>query len=133
MGPEGPSRFFVPLVVGQAVLLAAPPEGAEDFSNGGSRFEVDLSTSVTAVGQVVFSDIPAPAGVARFEYSTDGGATWSTLLEMGTGYVAGHLKVSPATPIPDAAKVANCLLRTVVTGDGLANPRLRKTGLMFRP
>ncbi len=132
-GSEGPARFFVPLVVGQAILTDAPPEGAEDFSNGGSRFVVDLSTAENAIGQVVLSDIPAPTGVVRFEYSTDGGTTWGTLLDMGRGYTAGQLKASPPTPIPAGAKVIACLLRTIVTGDGLADPRIRKSGLMILP
>lgn len=132
-GYEGPARFFVPLIVGQAILTDAPPTGAEDFSNGGSRFVVDLSTASNAIGQVVLSDIPAPGGVVRFEYSTDGGATWETLVDMGPGYTAGQLKASAPTPIPAGAKVVTCLLRTIVTGDGLADPRVRKSGLMILP
>ncbi len=132
-GSEGPARFFVPLVVGQAILTDAPPTGAEDFSNGGSRFVVDLSTASNAIGQVVMSDIPAPGGVVRFEYSADGGATWGTLVDMGPGYTAGQLKASAPTPIPAGAKVLTCLLRTIVTGDGLADPRIRKSGLMILP
>jgi hypothetical protein len=126
-------RYFVPMVVGQFSTNNAPPGGEEDLGSGNSRFEIDLSTAVNVVGQVNFSVIPAPTGVARFEYSTDGGTTWSTLLEMGKGYVADQLKIGPATPVPDGAKVEFCLLRMVVTGDGVADPRCRKAGLMFRP
>ncbi|HET6202923.1 MAG TPA: hypothetical protein VFI25_08995 [Planctomycetota bacterium] len=132
-GPEGALRFFVPLIVSQGVFLNAPVAGIEDPGSGGSRFEIDLTTAANVVGQVVFSTIPSATGVARFEYSTDGGTTWTTLLGMGTGYTANTLKIGPATPVPVPAKVANCLLRMVVTGDGTADPRCQKAGLMFRP
>lgn len=85
------------------------------------------------VGQCVFSTIPSAGGELQFEYSTDGGSNWSTLLAMGTGYTANTIKISAATTVPAAAKVKDCLLRIVVTGDGIADPRLQKAGLMFQP
>ncbi|HKB16259.1 MAG TPA: hypothetical protein VKF62_09335, partial [Planctomycetota bacterium] len=91
------------------------------------------TTGVNVVGQVNFSVVPAATGVARFEYSTNAGASWSTLLDMGTGYTADTLKVSPVTAIPAGALVSSCLLRLVVTGDGQADPRVQKAGLMFQP
>ena len=85
------------------------------------------------VGQYVFSTIPAASGELIFEYSTDGGSNWSTLLAMGTGYTANTLKISAVTAVPAGAKVSDCLLRVIVTGDGVADPRLQKAGLMFQP
>jgi collagen triple helix repeat protein len=132
-GPVGTFRTFVPLVVSQLQYANAGPGGAEETTNGGSRFQIDLTNAVNVVGQVVFSTSPSVAGVARFEYSTNGGANWATLLDMGTGYTVNVLKVSPPTPVPAGAMVADCLLRLVVTGDGLVDPRVQKAGLMFRP
>ncbi|HKB14625.1 MAG TPA: hypothetical protein VKF62_01090, partial [Planctomycetota bacterium] len=121
------------LVVSQVQYANAGPGGVEELTKGGSRFQVDLTTAANVVGQVIFSTVPSAAGVARFEYSTNGGTSWATLLDMGTGYSINVLKVSPVTPVPAGAMVADCLLRMVVTGDGLADPRVQKAGLMFRP
>lgn len=133
MGPPGPLQTFVPLVVGLNTFTNAPSGGVEDLENGGSRYVIDLTQAVNVVGQVVFSTIPSGSGVARFEYSTDGGTTWSTLLSMGTGYTSDALKVSPLTAVPVGAKVADCLLRLVVTGNGQTDPKCQKAGLSFRP
>ncbi|HKB14435.1 MAG TPA: hypothetical protein VKF62_00135, partial [Planctomycetota bacterium] len=62
-GPAGPLRFFVPLVVSTSVLNNAPAGGVEDLANGGSRFQIDLTTGVNVVGQVNFSVVPAASGV----------------------------------------------------------------------
>jgi hypothetical protein len=132
-GSEGALRFFVPLIASEALYDNAPAGGLENLAKGGSRFQIDLSTAVNVVGQVNFSVIPEAAGVARFEYSADGGSSWSTLLDMGTGYAADTLKVSAATAVPVGALVSNCLLRLVVTGDGVADPTCQKAGLMFQP
>ncbi|MCI0588154.1 MAG: collagen-like protein [Planctomycetes bacterium] len=131
-GPPGPLQTFVPLVVGLNTFQNAGIAGVEDVENGGSRFVIDLTQAVNMVGQVVFSTIPAGSGVARFEYSTDGGSTWSTLLDMGAGYTSDALKASPVTAVPAGAKVSACLLRLVVTGNGQIDPKCQKAGLMFR-
>ncbi|MGH7151090.1 MAG: hypothetical protein ACREIU_10345, partial [Planctomycetota bacterium] len=131
-GPPGPLQTFVPLVVGLNTFTNAPSGGIEDVENGGSRFELDLTQAVNVVGQVVFSTVPSGSGVARFEYSTNGGASWNTLLSMGTGYTADTLKISAVTAVPNGAKVSNCLLRLVVTGNGQIDPKCQKAGLVFR-
>ncbi len=132
-GPVGTFRAFVNLVVSQLQYANAGPGGAEETTNGGSRYQIDLTTATNLVGQVVFSTVPPPAGVARFEYSTNGGTSWATLLDMGTGYTVNVLKISPVSPVPAGAMVPDCLLRLVVTGDGQIDPRVQKAGLMFRP
>ncbi|MCI0588152.1 MAG: hypothetical protein L0323_15085 [Planctomycetes bacterium] len=131
-GPEGALRFFVPLITSQVNFDDAPPAGVEILSKGGSRYEIDLTTAVKVVGQINFSVVPAATGSAIFEYSDDDGATWSTLLDMGTGYAADTLK-RVAGNVPAGALVSNCLLRVVVTGDSAADPECYKAGLMFQP
>ena len=132
-GSEGSLRFFVPLLVRSTHYVNPPVGGSEVVSNGGSRFQLDLTTASNMVGEVIFSTIPSAAGVARFEYSTNAGLSWATFLDMGTIYFADTLKLSPVTAVPAGAKVSNCLLRVVVTGNSSTDPDLEKAAIMFQP
>jgi hypothetical protein len=116
---------------GATVTLTNAPAGGVEPANQVTRMQVDLRGSDQVVGEALFSVVPA--GLLRFEYSTNGGGAWSTLLDLGTGYTANVLKISAAAAVPAGAKVATCLLRAFVTGNGTADPVLVRAGLMFRP
>lgn len=111
----------------------APAGGLEVTTTGGTRVQLDLRNAVNVVGQVAFSVVPHATGVARFEYSINGGGAWATLLDMGTGsYVANTLKISAATAVPAPAKIVTCQVRLVVTGDGVVDPVLQRADLVFQ-
>lgn len=68
------------------------------------------------------------ANGVRFEYSTDVGVTWATLLDVGAG---NAVTLSAWTAIPAAAKVNDLTLRVMVYGDGVADPILRRAEVEF--
>lgn len=123
---------YVLLTPNALTFTNAPSGGLEVTTLGGSRAQLDLRTAQNVVGQVSFSVIPHNVGVARFEYSTDGGTVWDTLVDMETGYTANVLKVSAATAVPAGAKTATCQVRVVVTGNGVVDPVLQKAALTFQ-
>lgn len=132
-GAGPPSVFLVDMVPNALTFTDAPSGGLEILTTGGSRIRADLRNASRVVGQVVFSVAPAAAGVARFEYSINDGGAWSTLLDMLTGsYTANTLKASSPGVVADAAKVSTCLLRVVVTGDGVVDAVLQKAVLSFQ-
>jgi Collagen triple helix repeat (20 copies) len=131
-GPQGPTAFRCDLVINNATLTNAPSGGLE-VSAQASRVAVDLRSTTHVVGDALFSVIPHTSGFVRFEYSVNGGGAWSTLLAMTTTYVTNTLKVSSVTAVPAGARVADVILRVVVTGDGVVDPILVRAGLMFRP
>ena len=127
-------QFYLPLNANALTFTNAAAGGTEATTLGGSRVQADLRNTVNMVGQVIYSVIPhAASGQARFEYSINGGGAWATLLAMGTGgYSTNVLKISAATAVPVEAKIVNCLLRVVTTGDGIVDPVLQKAGLMLQ-
>jgi hypothetical protein len=130
-GPAGPMITLVDLLRTNATITNAVSGGTEPAGQV-SRLQLDLRQATQVVGQVLLSVIPHSTGMVRFEYSTNG-TTWATLVEMGTGYVVNTLKISALTAVPVAAKIAGCLLRVVVTGDGVVDPVLVRAALLFRP
>lgn len=124
---------YVLLTPNALTYTNAPAGGLEVTTTGGARAQLDLRNAVNVVGQAIYSVIPATAGTTRFEYSINGGGAWATLVDVGTGgYVANAQKTSASTPVPAAAKIATCLIRVVVTGDGVADPVLQKAALNFQ-
>jgi Collagen triple helix repeat (20 copies) len=130
-GPAGPMITLVDLLRANATITNAVSGGTEPAGQV-SRLQLDLRQATQVVGQVLLSVIPHSTGMVRFEYSTNG-TTWATLVDMGTGYVVNTLKISVLTAVPVAAKIAGCLLRVVVTGDGVVDPVLVRAALLFRP
>lgn len=128
----GPPTFQLSLVTNALTHTNAPSGGLEVTTGGGSRVQADLRGVSHVRGEVVCSVIPATAGVVRFEYSVNGGSTWDTIVDMLTSYTADQLKVSAAGAVPTAAKVETCLMRLVVTGDGVADPVVQKACLVFQ-
>lgn len=125
-------QFMVPVIVNAITYTNAPVGGLEPAGQQ-SRVQLDLRSTVNVVGQALFSVVPSAAGVLRFEYSTNGGGAWSTLLDMGASYTLNVLKISAATAVPAGAKIVNALIRVVVTGDGVVDPVVQKAQLMFQP
>lgn len=124
---------YVLLTPNALTYTNAPVGGLEVTTTGGTRAQVDLRTAVNVVGQVNFSVIPHASGTARFEYSVNGGGAWATLVDLGTGgYVANTMKVGASVAVPAPAKIATCLIRLVVTGDGVVDPVLQKAALNFQ-
>jgi hypothetical protein len=115
------------------VTLTNAPSGGLEPTGQVSRLQLDLRNAANVVGQVLFSTVPHTTGAARFEYSVNGGANWATLVNMGTGHTANTLKISSPTAVPEAAKIATCLVRVVVTGDGVVDPIMVRAALLFRP
>ena len=132
-GPQGPVQFQVLVLPNAATFTNAPAGGLEAPSHM-SRVQADLRNTVNVVGQALFSVIPhAASGKIHFQYSTDGGSNWLTLLDMATGgYSNNVLKIGAATAVPAGAKVAACLIRILVHGDGVVDPVLQKACLMFQ-
>lgn len=132
-GLMGPTAFRCDLVRANTTITNAASGGTEPTGQV-SRLAVDLRNVTHVVGDALFTTtIPHTTGIVRFEYSTNGGGVWSTLLAMTTTYVANTLKISPVTAVPAGARVADAVLRVVVTGDGVVDPILVRAGLMFRP
>jgi hypothetical protein len=125
---------FQVLVIANAITYTNAPAGGLEPAGQQSRVQADLRNTVNVVGQCLFSVIPhAASGKLHFQYSTDGGSNWNTLLDMGTGgYSANVLKISPATAVPVGAKVVNCLIRAICHGDGVVDPVGQKAQLMFQ-
>ena len=109
------------------------PAGGLEPPGQVSRAQLDLRNVTHVVGQSLLSVAPHTSGAVRFEYSVNGGGAWSTLVDMGTGYTTNTLKISALTTVPAAAKIATCLVRVVVTGDGVVDPVLVRAALHFRP
>jgi len=131
MAGDYPTAFVVPLIVNALTYTNAPAGGLEISTLGGSRAQVDLRYAVNVVLQAVFSVIPAAGGTARLEFSTNGGISWSPMADCGVSIVANVLTVGTRTAIPPAAKIQNCLLRIVVTGNGVADPVVQKALASF--
>ena len=129
---SGVLHAYVLLTPNALTHTNAPSGGLEVTTTGGTRAQVDLRTAVNVVGQAIFSVIPHASGLARFEYSVNGGGAWATLVDLGTGYVVNTLKISAPVAVPDPAKIATCLLRLVVTGDGVVDPVVQKAALQFQ-
>ena len=124
--------MYVDLLRASTTLTNAPSGGLEPTGQV-SRLQLDLRSATNVVGQALFSTIPHTAGTVRFEYSVNGGAAWATLIDVGTGYVANALKISAPVAVPSPAKIATCVVRVVVTGDGVVDPVLVRAALLFRP
>lgn len=126
---------FQVLVIANAITYTNAAAGGTEPAGQQSRVQADLRGAVNVVGQCLFSVIPhAASGKLHFQYSTDGGSNWNTLLDMGTGgYSANVLKVSAATAVPVGAKIVNALIRVIVHGDGVVDPVCQKAQLMFQP
>lgn len=75
--------------------------------------------------------VSVAANGVLFQFSTDGGTAWATLVDMGTGFTNNVQKVTAWTAMPAAAKVDNLLVRVMVYGDGVADPIIRKAQLLF--
>ena len=132
-GPQGPVQLYVGVVYNPITYTNAPAGGLEPAGQQ-SRVQADLRNTVNVVGQALFSVIPhAASGKLHFQYSTDGGSNWNTLLDMSTGgYSANVLKISAATAVPAGTKVVSALIRVIVHGDGVVDPVLQKACLMFQ-
>lgn len=132
--PPSALQSYVLLTPNALTFTNAPAGGLEVTTTGGTRAQVDLRTAVNVVGQVIFSVVPhAASGLARFEYSVDDGGAWAPLVDLGTGgYAANAPKVSASVAVPSEAKIATCLLRLVVTGNGIVDPVLQKAALNFQ-
>jgi hypothetical protein len=126
---------FQLIVIANPITYTNAAAGGTEPAGQQSRVQADLRGAVNVVGQCLFSVIPhAASGKLHFQYSTNGGGAWSTLLDMGTGgYSANTLKVSAATAVPEGAKVVNALIRVIVHGDGVVDPVCQKACLMFQP
>jgi hypothetical protein len=126
---------FQLIVIANPITYTNAAAGGTEPAGQQSRVQADLRGAVNVVGQCLFSVIPhAASGKLHFQYSTDGGSNWSTLLDMATGgYSANVLKVSAATAVPAGAKVVNALIRVIVHGDGVVDPVCQKACLMFQP
>jgi hypothetical protein len=126
---------FQLIVIANPITYTNAAAGGTEPAGQQSRVQADLRGAVNVVGQCLFSVIPhAASGKLHFQYSTNGGGAWSTLLDMGTGgYSANTLKVSAATAVPEGAKVVNALIRVIVHGDGVVDPVAQKACLMFQP
>jgi hypothetical protein len=126
---------FQLIVIANPITYTNAAAGGTEPAGQQSRVQVDLRGAVNVVGQCLFSVIPhAASGKLHFQYSTDGGSNWNTLLDMATGgYSANVLKVSAATAVPAGAKVVNALIRVIVHGDGVVDPVCQKACLMFQP
>jgi hypothetical protein len=126
---------FQVLVIANAITYTNAVAGGTEPAGQQSRVQADLRSVVNVVGQCLFSVIPhAASGKLHFQYSTDWGSNWSTLLDMGTGgYSANVLKITAATAVPAGAKVVNALIRVIVHGDGVVDPVVQKAQLMFQP
>jgi hypothetical protein len=133
VGGSSTPQFQVQVIVNVITYTNAPAGGLEPAGQQ-SRVQADLRNTVNVVGQCLFSVIPhAASGKLHFQYSTDGGSNWATLLDMATGgYSANTLKISAATAVPANAKVVNCLIRVLVHGDGVVDPVCQKAQLMFQ-
>jgi hypothetical protein len=124
---------YVLLTPNALTYTNAPAGGLEVTTTGGTRAQLDLRAAVNVVGQVIFSVLPHATGVARFEYSINGGTNWLALLDMGTGgYTLNVPKISASTAVPAGAKIATCLVRLVITGDGAVDPVVQKAVLNFQ-
>lgn len=125
---------FQLIVVANPITYTNAAAGGTEPAGQQSRVQADLRNTVNVVGQCLFSVIPeAVSGKLHFQYSTDGGSNWNTLLDMATGgYSANVLKVSAATAVPAGAKVAACLIRVIVHGNGVADPVCQKACLFFQ-
>ena len=131
-GIQGPVQFYVGVVYNPITYTNAPAGGLEPAGQQ-SRVQADLRNTVNVVGQALFSVVPhAASGKLVFQYSTDGGSNWATLLDMAISYSANVLKISAATAVPANAKVVACLIRVLVIGDGVVDPVLQKAQLMFQ-
>lgn len=126
---------FQVLVIANAITYTNAVAGGTEPAGQQSRVQADLRSAVNVVGQCLFSVIPhAASGKLHFQYSTDGGSNWSTMLDMGIGgYTANVLKISAATAVPAGAKIVNALIRVIVHGDGVVDPVCQKAQLMFQP
>jgi hypothetical protein len=126
---------FQLIVIANPLTYTNAAAGGTEPAGQQSRVQADLRGAVNVVGQCLFSVIPhAASGKLHFQYSTDGGSNWNTLLDMATGgYSANVLKVSAATAVPAGAKVVNALIRVIVHGDGVVDPVCQKACLMFQP
>lgn len=133
--PSSATPQFQVLVIANPITYTNAAAGGTEPAGEQSRVQVDLRGAVNVVGQCLFSVIPhAASGKLHFQYSTNGGGAWSTLLDMGTGgYSANVLKISAATAVPAGAKVVNALIRVIVHGDGVVDPVVQKAQLMFQP
>ena len=133
--PSGATPQFMIQVVANAITYTNAAAAGTEPAGQQSRVQADLRGAVNVVGQCLFSVIPhAASGKLHFQYSTDGGSNWNTLLDMGTGgYSANVLKISAATAVPAGAKVINALIRVIVHGDGVVDPVCQKAQLMFQP
>ena len=125
---------FQVLVIANPITYTNAAAGGTEPAGQQSRVQADLRGAVNVVGQCLFSVIPhAASGKLHFQYSTDGGSNWNTLLDMGTGgYSANTLKITAATAVPTNAKVISCLIRVIVHGDGVVDPVCQKAMLMFQ-
>lgn len=127
-----PLQAYVLLTPNALTYTNAPAGGSEVTTTGGTRAQLDLRTAVNVVGQAIFSVIPHATGLARFEYSLDSGGAWATLVDLGTGvYGVNALTISAPVAVPASAKIATCLVRLVVTGNGVVDPVLQKAALQF--
>ncbi len=131
---SGSTPQFQLIVVANPITYTNAPAGGLEPAGQQSRVQSDLRNTVNVVGQCLFSVIPhAASGKLHFQYSTDGGSNWNTLLDMATGgYSANVLKVSAATAVPAGAKIVNALIRVIVHGDGVVDPVLQKACLFFQ-
>ncbi len=114
------------------VATNAPAGGVEPTAGiGGSdwvgRARMDARRATHFRTWHVLTAAVAANGV-RFEYSTDVGATWNTLLDAGAGNAVGR---SPWTELPAAAQVEDLTIRVMVYGDGVADPSLRRAEVEF--
>lgn len=110
----------------------APAEGMEPSALSGTgvwtgRVRMDARRATHFRTWHVLTAVVAANGV-RFEYSTDVGTTWNTLIDMGAG---SAVQLSAWTVLPDAAKVADLTIRAMVYGDGVADPVLRRAQVEF--
>lgn len=115
-------RYEANLWAGAGFVFAnAPADGTEQTSTANkfrTRAYVDARRASHFRTYHVLESAVAANG-ARFEFSTDNGTSWATLLDNGAG---NFTLLSPWTAVPAAAKVVNLLIRLVVYGDGVADP-----------
>ena len=95
-----------------------------EIPNVVSRMTVDF-TGASMVRAQFASSLTSALIFVRIEYSTDGGSTWSDLVDdFAAGTVANQMNVSAWTSIAGIAQ-ASVIVRAVIVGNGVLDPVIR--------
>lgn len=126
-----PLEAFVPLQTIETTFVDAPASPGIEASVQRGRVRVDARRASHVQFGAVLDTASQTATGALVQYSTDNGSTWTTLAELGTGWLNGVLRQTGWLAVPAAAKVDSLLLRFTIYGDGVADPIMRKSYLVF--